>query len=177
MYETIRPCKIEDITPETLEYIKKHHKDKRQIAKAAGFAIAFGGNGSTIAKNCNIPKKDGEFVYKSYFDSFPKMRDYFDLVFQKASHFGFIEFNLVTRRKYFFDRYSNDYFVLKDEVEDPYFWQSSSNPREIQKRYNAAKSIIQRISQNYPVQGEQNVPWLNSVNSVNPVMGIPSRAS
>lgn len=155
MYPEIRPCALEDLTKETLEYIKKNHKDKRQIAKAAGFAIAYGGNGSTIAKNCNIPPKDGEYVYKAYFESFPKMKNYFDLVFRKASYFKYIEFNPITKRKYFFKSLENDYFVLKEEVEDPYFWQIASNPRDIQRKYNSAKSEIARIAQNYPIQGEQ----------------------
>jgi DNA polymerase-1 len=153
MYEKIRPCAIEDVTPETLEHIKKYHKDKRQIAKAAGFAIAYGGNGSTIAKNCNIPQKDGDFVYKSYFDSFPKMKNYFDLVLRKACHFGYIQFNNVTGRKYFFNIAENHYFQLRDQVEDPYFWQHEPNAREIFRKYSSAQNDMSRIAQNYPIQG------------------------
>jgi DNA polymerase I len=153
MYKNIRSCDIEDISKETLKHIKTKYPDKRQIAKAAGFAIAYGGNGSTIAKNCNIPKRDGEFVYNSYFESFPVMKKYFDLVFNRAAHFGHIEFNRVTKRKYFFDLEKNDYFRLRDEVTDPYFRIMSSNPGESLRRYNSAKSEIQRIAQNYPIQG------------------------
>jgi len=152
MYEEIRPCKIEDIDNSALEYIKKYHKDKRQIAKAAGFAIAYGGNGSTIAKNCNIPKKDGEFVYNSYFKSFPELKQYFDLGFAKADHFKYIQFNNITKRKYLFSK-ANDYFSLKETVSDPYFWQSNDNPREIMQKFNKAKNDIQRISQNFVIQG------------------------
>jgi len=150
MYKNIRPCALEDISKETLKYIENNYPDKRQIAKKAGFAIAYGGNGSTIARNCNIPKKDGEFVYNSYFESFPVMKKYFDMVFNRASHFGYIEFNKVTKRKYFFDVDKNDYFTLKDEVNDRYFRVSHPNPGEAMKRFNSAKSDIQRIAQNYP---------------------------
>lgn len=153
MYEGIRPCAVEDVSPETLDYIKKAHKDKRQIAKAAGFAIAYGGNGSTIAKNCNISKSDGEFVYKSYFEAFPAMRDYFDLVFRKASHFAYIQFNNVTQRKYFFNIHENNYFYFRDEVEDPYFWATAENPKQKHAAYNKAKSDVARMAQNYPIQG------------------------
>jgi len=153
MYPSIRKNTIEEITPESLKYIPEEFNDKRKLAKNAGFAINYGGNGSTIAKNCNISKKDGDFVYKSYFEAFPKLKDYFDLVFRRATHFGFINFNFVTRRKYFFNREENNFFKLKDQVEDLYFWSSVSNPRELQGQYNKAKSDIQRISQNYPIQG------------------------
>ena len=112
MYPSIRRGTIEDITPESLKYISEEFNDKRSLAKSAGFAINYGGNGNTIAVNCSISKKDGEFVYKSYFEAFPKLKDYFDLVFRRAAHFGFINFNFVTKRKYFFDRAENNYFKL-----------------------------------------------------------------
>jgi len=150
MYENIRNCTVEEVSPDTLEYVKKFHKDKRQIAKAAGFAITYGGNGSTIAKNCNIPAKDGEFVYNSYFEAFPEMKNYFEMGFKRAAHFGYVEFNKVTRRKYFF-RKDNDYFQLRDIVEDPFFYVTDANPRETKRKYSKAKSDIQRITQNYPI--------------------------
>ena len=153
MYEYIRPCSIDDLNNDTLEYIKKNYKDKRQIAKSAGFAIAYGGNGSTIAKNCNIPVKDGEFVYNSYFLAFPEMKNYFDLVFRKAAHYGYIEFNPVTKRKYFFNKENTDYFALKDIVEDPDFWRNTSNAKDLFRQYNKSKSDMARIAQNYPIQG------------------------
>lgn len=153
MYENIRPCSLEDITPETLEYIKRNHKDKRQIAKVAGFSIAYGGNGSTIAKNCNISKADGEFVYNAYFKAFPAMKEYFDLVFRRAAHFGYIEFNSITKRKYFFNLEENDYFSLREAVEAPYFKQDVPNSGELSSKYSKAKNDIARIAQNFPIQG------------------------
>jgi len=153
MYEDIRRCSIEELTPDKLDYIKKEYADKRFLAKIAGFSINYGGNGSTIAKNCSIPAKDGEFVYKSYFEAFPGLKEYFDLVAERAFHFGYVQFNNVTRRKFFFDQDENDYFLTKEMVEDPYFWQTQANPRELQRRYNKAKSDIQRLAQNYPIQG------------------------
>ena len=153
MYENIRDCSIEEITNESLLYIKKHHGDKRQLAKSAGFAINYGGNGSTIAKNCNIPKKDGEFVYNSYFEAFPEMKKYFELVFKRAAHFGYVQFNNVTKRKYFFDLEKNNYFATRDIVEDPFQLRYVDDARELQRKYSESKSEIQRIAQNYPIQG------------------------
>lgn len=153
MYENIRRCSIEELTPDKLSYIKKDYADKRYLAKIAGFSINYGGNGSTISKNCNIPAKDGEFVYNSYFKAFPEMKNYFDLVFQKAAHFGYIQFNNVTKRKFFFDLEENDFFLLRESVESPYFWQLHDNPREAIKKYNKAKSDIARMAQNFPIQG------------------------
>lgn len=156
MYPEIRICSVDEVTKEALAYVKKNHPDKRQIAKSAGFAIAYGGNGATIAKNCNISKKDGEFVYNSYFEAFPKMREYFDLVFRRASHFGYIEYSPITRRKYFFNIETDPYFALKDVINDKYFWQTNPNPKKAEKDFSAAESEIKRLAQNYPIQGESS---------------------
>lgn len=153
MYPKIRRCSLEELTPDSLDYIKKDHADLRFLAKTAGFAINYGGNGSTIAKNCNLSKADGEFVYNSYFDSFPALRQYFDMGFLKASQTGYVEFNPFTGRKYFFNLEEEDYFTLREEVEDKYFLIMSDNPRELRAKYNKSKSEIARISQNYPIQG------------------------
>jgi len=153
MFPNIRKYSLEELTPDKLEYIKKEYADKRFLAKKAGFSINYGGNGSTIAQNCNISKKEGEFVYKSYFDSFPKLREYFDLVLRKACHFGYIQFNNITGRKYFFNIAENHYFQLRDQVEDPYFWQHEPNAREIFRKYSSAQNEMSRIAQNFPIQG------------------------
>lgn len=153
MYKDIRICDLQNIDNEALRFIKNNHKDKRQIAKSAGFAIAYGGNGSTIAKNCNISKTDGDFVYNSYFEAFPKMKDYFDFVFNKAAHYGYIEFNKITKRKYFFNKEKIDYFKLFDIVNSPDFWQTTPEASSLFKKYNSSKNEVARFSQNYPIQG------------------------
>ena len=153
MYEDIRRCTLENITPDELQYIKDNFPKNRTIAKNAGFAINYGGNGKTIAKGCNISDAEGEFVYKSYFEAFPEMSKFFTLQFDRAAHFGYIEFNPVTKRKFFFDKENNAYFQYHARVSDRYFWMNESNPKEIYRLYNAAKGTMQRYAQNYPMQG------------------------
>ena len=152
MYKDIRRCSLEELTPEKLSYIKTDYPENRRIAKSAGFAINYGGNGSTIAKNCNLSKKEGDFVYNSYFEAFPNLRDYFDLVFARASHFGYIEYNNVTRRKYFFDPEENYYFKYRDRINDKLFWYEEANPKEIKSKFNEAQGTIARLAQNYPMK-------------------------
>jgi hypothetical protein len=48
--------------------------------------------------------------------------------------------------------------------------------QEVREHFQAA-SKWDRMALNAPTQGEQPLPWLNSLNSVNPVMGIPSQAA
>ena len=150
MYKDIRKCTVEELTPEKLSYVKEEYPEQRRIAKSAGFAINYGGNGSTIAKNCNISKAEGDFVYNSYFEAFPKLKDYFDLMFRKSAYSGYIEYNHVTKRKYFFNKETNDYYRYKDIVEKNLLYEED-NPRDVISKYNRAKNEIQRLSQNYPI--------------------------
>jgi DNA polymerase I-like protein with 3'-5' exonuclease and polymerase domains len=151
MYPNIRKCSLEELTPEKLTYIKPEYPEQRRIAKSAGFAINYGGNGNTIANNCNISKSEGDFVYKSYFNSFPMLKEYFDIGFRKAVKYGYIEYNDVTRRKYFFNTEENNYFKYKDIINDRFLLNEEDNPREVMSKFNIAKGEIQRLSQNYPI--------------------------
>lgn len=109
-----------------LDDIKKYHKNKRQIAKAAGFAINYGGNGHTIAKNLGIPDRQGDEVYDAYFKAFPELKKYFDKVQKEAHRRGYILIDPLSGRKYWFHR-----------------------PRD-----NKARGAIDRNALNYPIQGE-----------------------
>jgi DNA polymerase I len=110
----------------SLEEIKKNHKGKRQIAKAAGFAINYGGTGYTIAKNLGISEKEGDKVYDAYFAAFPNLRKYFDKVQRISLNQGYILIDPITRRKNWFKK--------------------PTNKREI--------GAIERNALNYPIQGE-----------------------
>ena len=110
----------------SLDEIKEKHKDKRQIAKAAGFAINYGGNGFTIAANLGIAQKLGDQVYEAYFKAFPGLKKYFNEVQSLAHKRGYILIDPITGRKYWF-----------------------KYPRS-----NKAKGEVDRAALNYPIQGE-----------------------
>lgn len=81
------------------------------------------------------------------------MKNFFDLAFAQSDHFGYITFNSVSKRKYFFNPVTNDYFKYREEVEDPYFWQSNPEARSIFRKYSKAKGEVARYSQNFKIQG------------------------
>ena len=122
----------------SLSDIKKYHKDKRQIAKAANFALAYGGTGFTIAKNLGIPKSQGDRVYIAYFKAFPGLKRYFKRCKLIAMRDKLIVMDKHTNRKYYFPhvaemkhlRRTNDY-----------------------TEYNKLKGKLERASLNYPIQG------------------------
>jgi DNA polymerase-1 len=142
----------------TVDEIKSKHKDKRQLAKSAGFAIAYGGNGTTIARGCNISEEQGQLVYNAYFKAFPDLPDYFKRGYKKAVENGYITFNDVTRHKFFIPNFE-EFKTIDSETRDTDFWRiyrENKNDvvlKEKVKSYFKTKGEIQRKSQNYPIQG------------------------
>ena len=146
----------------TLDEIKEQHKDKRQIAKGAGFAINYGGTGMTISQNLSISMEEGEKVYQEYFKAFPGLANYFKQEKQKALSLGYIEFNPISRRKCYIP-FWDDYKRLHDDIYNTVgFWddykhhknEDSEEFREVYKpkvrEYFMKKGDIERMSLNYP---------------------------
>jgi len=145
--------------------VKKARPDLRQMAKAAGFAINYGGVGMTIAKNLSIPLETGEMVYKAYFEAFPGLGDYFKQQKDKAIKNGFIEFNDVSNRKCFVYGFEEFQALHKELYGDKGFWseykvekiKDSDHFRNTLKpkvrEYFVKKGGIERDALNYPIQG------------------------
>lgn len=109
----------------------------RQIAKAAGFALAYGGSGYTIAKNLSIPAETGDKVYNDYFLAFPGLKSYFDKVKEQALKRGYILIDTITNRKF----YLKDIKLLKKLELTDY------------KAFNKLKGKMERTAMNYPKLG------------------------
>lgn len=147
-----------------LKKIKKEHKDKRQKAKSAGFAVAYGGNETTIATNENIPIEDAKNIYDGYFLAFPDLKQYFAKVSQQGIDKGYILIDNVTKRKHYIQFY--DKFLEEKRAINRDFWDKwklikplgKGNPqydmmKERMSHYFKVKGSIERKGLNYPVQG------------------------
>jgi DNA polymerase-1 len=118
--------------------IKKYHKDKRQIAKAAGFAIQYGGTGFTISKNLSISPEEGETVYNAYYKAFPTLKKFFDRTIALSMKNGFIEIDPISKRKFFFEKMD-----MLSKFKDAQDW----------KQYYKLKGKYERACLNYIIQG------------------------
>jgi len=118
--------------------IKKHHKDKRQISKAAGFAINYGGNGFTISKNLGISAAEGDAAYEAYFKAFPQLKRFFNKTIKESMGKGFIEIDKLTHRKFYFQG-----LEYMDKLKEKKNW----------KLYNSLKGKYERACVNYIIQG------------------------
>lgn len=146
----------------TLDEIKSKHKDKRQNAKACGFAINYGGQGITIANNLGVTKAQGDELYNAYFKAFPGLKSYFNKVKKEGLNLGYILISTITGRKCYLPFHSQ----LKEysEIIDETFWdkyrhaknnQTSDYPKlkEIVSKYFRIKGDIERKGLNFPIQG------------------------
>ena len=76
-----------------LKEVKKLFPAQRDKAKTANFAIAYGGNGFTIAENANVSDEEGEEVYEAYMRAFPGVAKFFDINLKKTLINGYITIN------------------------------------------------------------------------------------
>ena len=148
-----------------LSEIKANHSKKRQVAKSAGFAINYGGQGITIAQNLGISLEEGEKVYQAYFKAFPGLANHFNTEKKKAIKLGYIEFNNVSGRKCFiddFESFNNLHSELydtkgfwdeykKEKQEDSDYFHQILKPKV--RQYFMKKGAVERMSLNYPIQG------------------------
>lgn len=148
--------------------IKENHSDKRYNAKTGGFAINYGGNGSTIARNNNLSQEEGDYVYDAYFEAFPELESYFEEEKKKGVSLGYIQFNDIIKTKSFIEGY-DDYLILGQQLnrnfwdrwkevkfqyfEKGNFEQEYRDMKDKMSRYFKFRGAIERKALNFPIQG------------------------
>ena len=146
-----------------LNDIKKKHKDKRQSAKVAGFAINYGGSGIGIADQLGLNVDQGQYIYDAYFRAFPGLKAYFDETKKFGVENGYVLISPVTGKKSYVDYY-DEFVQIKNEMTKD-FWdrykqlKNSDTPtaREMKEKVSKffrKRGDIERMSLNYGIQGE-----------------------
>lgn len=147
----------------TVKEIKDNYSNLRYNAKTAGFAINYGGNGDTIARNIGESKEVGDDVYNKYMSAFPGLKKYFDECKKIALNRGYVLHNSLTGHKSFIE-YFDEFKELEKEFTRE-FWDSYRYNKENDtsyfhsellpkvRNYFRRKGSIERMAQNYPIQG------------------------
>jgi DNA polymerase I-like protein with 3'-5' exonuclease and polymerase domains len=146
-----------------LNEIKKKHKDKRQSAKVAGFAINYGGSGIGIAEQLGLSVEQGNKIYAAYFFAFPGLKAYFDEAKKFGVDNGYVLISPVTGKRSYVDYY-DEFNQLKNEM-DKDFWErykklkNATTPTALAMKEKVSKFFrkrgdIERMSLNYSIQGE-----------------------
>lgn len=108
---------LDDIAEED---VKKERPDLRQKSKAGKFALHYGGNGMTVARNLGLTDKEGTEFEQNYFKAFPGISKYFREVKRRSWNQGYILISAKTRHK----SYIYDWEELKqfEKKLDNSFW-------------------------------------------------------
>ena len=154
---------VKEVDGLDLKEFKNRFPDLRNKAKMAGFTINYGGTGEGMAKKLNIPTEQGVAIYNSYFEVFPKMKQFFEDAKKKGLEKGYITISEITGLKYYIPDWEK--LVATKKAMDSTFWErykklkneKTPTAQELQKRvkdYFQSMSSIEKASLNYPIQGE-----------------------
>ena len=89
------------------------------------------------------------------------MFDYFKKVSSESKENGYITFNNITKRKFFFD-FMNEFIKIEEKIKQKDFWKNYKKEKDEEstyflqvlkpmvKKYFKYKGIIERTSYNYP---------------------------
>lgn len=89
---TATAAKVFQVSPDEVD------RDMRSKAKAVNFGIIYGQTAFGLSQNLNISRKEAKEIIDSYFNQYPKVKDYMDSVVEKAKETGFVETLLGRRR-------------------------------------------------------------------------------
>lgn len=82
----------------------------RGNAKTANFGIIYGISAFGLSERLNIPRKDAKFLIDSYFENFPKVKEYIEKSILFARENGYVE-TIFKRKRQLNDINSNNQFV------------------------------------------------------------------
>jgi DNA polymerase-1 len=80
--------------------LDKVTSDMRRLAKTVNFGLAYGQTAYGLAQATGLTQPEAEDFIKTYFERFPKVREYIDLTKALATRQGYVE-TLLGRRRYF----------------------------------------------------------------------------
>jgi DNA polymerase-1 len=75
-------------------------RDQRRVAKMTNFAISYGVTGYGLSERTGLTHDEAREFIKTYFETYPKVKDYIDATQALARELGYVE-TLLGRRRYF----------------------------------------------------------------------------
>lgn len=162
--------------------IHKLYPKLRSKAKPVEFSQQFGGSANAIKNALGCTDKEAKIIAFNYNDGFKGIKTFKEIGSELVKSTGYIVICKYTGHKSYMARYDEWKELMEDEVfwrnyeltKDRMPWSSFSNT-ELYKTasdFRRMSSDWSRLALNYPTQGGHTRP--NSLNSVNPEMGIPS---
>jgi len=75
-------------------------RDQRRVAKMTNFAISYGVTGYGLSERTELTPREADAFIKTYFETYPRIKEYIDGTRDQASERGYVE-TLLGRRRYF----------------------------------------------------------------------------
>jgi len=101
---TATAAKVFGVKPEEVD------REMRSKAKAVNFGIIYGVSAFGLSQNLNIPRKEAKEVIDTYFEKYPKLKEYMDNNVALAKEQGYVE-TIMQRRRNLKDINSNNAIV------------------------------------------------------------------
>ena len=167
----------------TTKEVNEKHPNIRKKSKSPEFLIQFGGSDFGLSTQLGVPREEAKRLIDSYYAMFPGIADFKEQGSKFVRKNGYILMCAYSGHKMFW--WDHDKWLERQKSFTQEFWEDYRNEhkgtgdwvaQEVRQHFQAA-SKWDRMALNAPTQGKQTLPWLNSLNSVNPVMGIPSQAA
>lgn len=118
--------------------IKAKFPKLRSIAKQVEFAVAYGGDGYTIATNIGCSPEEGRRIYEAYLNAFPGLKAYFKYIKNRVLKDGYIILCKETGHR--------------TNIYDYHLWKTYDSTRLNGRRHTSEKQAL-----NYPIQGTGSV--------------------
>lgn len=166
----------------TTKEVKKKYPDLRKKAKSPEFLIQFGGSAYGLATQLAISEEEAQSYVDSYYNKFKGIAEFKRRGSEFVRKNGYILMCKYSGHKMYW--YDHKEWLERQKSFTQEFWEEyrtrhkgtgDAIAQKVSMHFRAA-SKYDRMALNAPTQGEQPLPWLNSLNSVNPEMGIPSQA-
>ena len=165
-----------------IKEIKHKFPHLRKAVKPIEFSQQFGGSEFAIQGAMGCTLEEAQAFKEAYDTGFPGIAEFK----KKGSEFvrknGYILMCKYSGHKMYW--WDHKEWLERQQSFTQEFWENYRNyhkgtgdevAREVSTHFKAAAKY-DRMALNAPTQGEQPLPWLNSLNSVNPETGIPSQA-
>jgi DNA polymerase-1 len=85
-------------------------REQRSAAKAVNFGIIYGQSAFGLAQNLNISRKEAKEIIDSYWEQYPKIKQYMSDIVEYAREHGYVE-TIMKRRRYLKDIQSGNAIV------------------------------------------------------------------
>lgn len=117
----------------------------RDIAKILNFKMAYGGTAFTLKDDLECSQEEAQALIDLIVNKFKGKQEYFKKCHEEIHKNGYIVIDPVTKRRSYFSNY--DEFIQLKQIP----WEQRSKFQN--SRYAKLKGSMERMSQNYPIQG------------------------